>query len=316
MKPKTIKKVLNKTIGKWLESITDESVRKIAGDNCIVTGGSIASMLLKESVNDYDIYFKTKDAVIAIAKYYANEHGIEVIDGKDLSDKDNKYTGRYSHENGDVEGFADQWSVFVANMDPTRVKLWIPGMGYYNVNGLENIEDEEGHLNQSAENEKLNEEKIPFSAVYFTENAITLSDQIQLVLRFYGDVETIHENYDFVHATNSYDYKEDSLNLRPEALITLLSKELQYIGSKYPVTSIIRTKKFIRRGWTVSAGTYLKILLQVSELDLYDPVVLQEQLTGVDIAYFSTLIQMMKNRGSDEKITYAFVADLIEKVFN
>jgi hypothetical protein len=35
----------------------DEQVRKLALENTIVTGGSIASMLLNEKVNDFDIYF-------------------------------------------------------------------------------------------------------------------------------------------------------------------------------------------------------------------------------------------------------------------
>ena len=52
MKAKTIKAVLRKKIDAWLASIEDESVRTLARKNTIVTGGCIASMLLKEKVND------------------------------------------------------------------------------------------------------------------------------------------------------------------------------------------------------------------------------------------------------------------------
>lgn len=41
MKAKTIKAVLRKKLDAWLETITDESVRKMAGKNAIVTGGCI-----------------------------------------------------------------------------------------------------------------------------------------------------------------------------------------------------------------------------------------------------------------------------------
>ena len=38
--------------------------------NSIIAGGSITSMLLREKVNDYDIYFTNKDVVYAVAQYY------------------------------------------------------------------------------------------------------------------------------------------------------------------------------------------------------------------------------------------------------
>jgi hypothetical protein len=38
----------------------------------------------------------------------------------------------------------------------------------------------------------------------------------------------------------------------------------------------------------------LKMMLQVSDLDLKNPDVLEEQLIGVDVAYFSTLIEVLR----------------------
>jgi hypothetical protein len=38
----------------------------------------------------------------------------------------------------------------------------------------------------------------------------------------------------------------------------------------------------------------LKMMFQVSDLDLKNPDVLEEQLIGVDIAYFSTLIEVLR----------------------
>ena len=74
-------------------------------------------------------------------------------------------------------------------------------------------------------------------------------------------------------------------------------------------------KKFIKRGWNISAGEMLKIMFQISELDLKNPNVLEEQLIGVDVAYFSLLIQALRNV-SDKKITSMLINDMIDKVFN
>ena len=67
-----------------------------------------------------------------------------------------------------------------------------------------------------------------------TTNAITLTNDIQLVLRFYGKPDEIHKYYDFVHATNYWTSKDNRLVLNPKALECILTKELLYNGSKYP----------------------------------------------------------------------------------
>lgn len=74
-------------------------------------------------------------------------------------------------------------------------------------------------------------------------------------------------------------------------------------------------KKFLLRGWTINAGEILKIMFQISELDLKDPVVLEEQLIGVDIAYFSLLIEILRGVPKD-KITSPYLNSIIDKVFN
>lgn len=59
----------------------------------------------------------------------------------------------------------------------------------------------------------------------------------------------------------------------------------------------------------------LKMMFQVSELDLKDIDVLEEQLIGVDVAYFSTLVDIL--RGVDiESITAQYLCTIIDRVFN
>jgi hypothetical protein len=272
----------------------------------IVTGGCIASMLLKEDVNDYDIYFKTKETCYKIAQYYISkilpiyknaisDSKIEVIDSKNIPYKE------YADDTED----ACKWAFFKKGLERTdedRVKIYIPHIGYWRRS--DDLPDE-------------NQEELKYAPVYLSENAISLSDKVQLVIRFFGDVEQIHTNYDFVHATNYFHYAEDKPKLvcNVNALQALLTKELIYIGSKYPLTSVIRTKKFIGRGFSINAGTYLKILWQVAELDLKDPVTLQEQLIGVDVAYFSMLLDILKNVDPN-KLNYNYISEIIDRVFN
>jgi len=161
-------------------------------------------------------------------------------------------------------------------------------------------------------------DKPKYRPVFLSANAITLSNGVQLVTRFYGDPAEIHENYDFVHCTNYWTSWDEALVLNPAALESLLSRTLQYTGSLYPVCSVIRTRKFIKRGWHINAGQYLKMCLQISELDLFNIEVLEDQLTGVDAAYFSSVIQWCKEKKKDApdfNLTLPYLVEIINRIF-
>jgi hypothetical protein len=90
-----------------------------------------------------------------------------------------------------------------------------------------------------------------YQVAFFSQNAISLTEDLQIVLRFSGNVTQIHKTFDFVHATNYFTF-EEGLVTNVAALESILTKSLRYQGS-YPLTSVIRMKKFIQRGWTVNA---------------------------------------------------------------
>ncbi len=87
-----------------------------------------------------------------------------------------------------------------------------------------------------------------------------------------------------------------------------------YKGSLYPICSLFRLRKFIRRGWTINAGQLLKIAIQIHKLDLYDVNVLEEQLIGVDVAYMFDLIKRLRETGKD-KVDEIYICQLIDEIF-
>ena len=267
-----IKVTLAKRINNWLKSIDDEDLRTDMAKEVIVTGGAIASMLLGENVNDYDVYFKTLDLTARVAQYYIDKVP------KDLEEI--KSTMRIN----DVQN--------IKGRIEKRVQIRIS-------TGLTNI---------PAENDGNK-----YQLLCLTQNAITLSNKIQIIIRFYGEPNEIHDNYDFIHATCYYDYSEHKLVLPPKALESLLSRSLYYCGSLYPIASIFRVKKFIQRGWKITAGQQLKIMWQISELTLTDKLVMTEQLTGIDLVYMQKLISSLQDIVD---IDSNRVAQLIDTIFN
>lgn len=285
-KAKTIKAIISKKLGELFKSVEDEKVRQLMKKNTIVTGGCIASMLLGEKVNDFDLYFRDQKTALEVAKYYVNKFNKDEL--KVQLEEDGRIrivtpAGHRGETAGDVAVLTD---------------------------GGE-IEDIYEDINEQAQEIVSNKEYRP---VFVSTNAITLSDRVQIIIRFYGEPNKIHENYDFVHCTNYYDSKNATLTLKAEALEALLAKELRYVGSKYPLCSIIRLRKFIKRGWTINAGQILKMAMQLNAMDLLDIKVLEDQLTGVDSAYFCQIIENLKE-DNPEKVNAAYLVEIIDRMF-
>lgn len=76
MKIKTINAVICKKFDELLKSITDSEVRIAMKKGTIITGGCIASMLLRETVNDFDLYFKDKQTAFKIASYFVDKFNV------------------------------------------------------------------------------------------------------------------------------------------------------------------------------------------------------------------------------------------------
>ena len=78
---------------------------------------------------------------------------------------------------------------------------------------------------------------------------------------------------------------------------------------------MFRLRKFIRRGWTITAGEMFKIAYDISKLNLDDVEILEDQLTGVDAAYFHEVISILKNN-KDRDINRAYLFELIARIFD
>lgn len=285
MNSKNIKKSINKKFDNWLESIEDKEVKKVIRENTIISGGALVSLLTGVEVHDYDVYFKTQEAVLSVAEYY-------------------------------VKKFNDTHKVgaFLKKSEDGRITIFIRSDG---VAG-EDQEEETVLLEETEQKEPDAEEKPKYRPVYLTSNAITLSDKIQIVIRFCGDVDEIHKNYDFAHCTCSWSSWDNELLLPQKALECIINKELYYIGSKYPLCSIIRSRKFINRGYTINAGQYLKMCLQLNDLNLHDIETLKDQLVGVDSSYFDMAIKAMEQKQEIDpewKVDNSYLFEVINRIF-
>ena len=312
LKRKTIKAIITKKVNDWISSIEDATLQEKLKKSVIVTGGCIVSMLLNEKVNDFDIYLRDKDATLAVANYYVKkfksrtQKGIEVP----LSVQDDGGRVRIVAQSAGVvsEQGTDVPYQYFENSAEGEAEEYVRSV----IDNPEQIADTYEETEDAVQD--ITDKKNPYRPVFLTSNAITLSDKIQIVIRFYGEPEQIHENFDFVHCTNFYTSWDEKLTLRADALEAILAKELRYVGSKYPVCSLVRLRKYFSRNWKINAGQILKIALQVSELDLTNLEVLSDQTLGVDAAYYVQVIELLRQK-NPEKVDAAYLVEILDRIF-
>lgn len=183
---------------------------------------------------------------------------------------------------------------------------------YYELGGRIRVSGESVPAqNEDGFAEKPESEAPQFKVAFYTDNAISLTGKVQIVTRFFGPPEEIHKNYDFVHCTN-YWTPGKGLVTNAAALESILTKELRYQGSLYPLCSLLRVRKFVQRKWTIHAGHMLKMVLQLQEFDLSDPKVLRDQLIGVDTLYFVALLSRIQDEGGVRGVL-TWIDELIDK---
>lgn len=321
MKTSTIKKLFRDKIKSWLNSITDASLVKQIEKDVLICGGAIASGMLGEKINDYDIYFRTQSTAHAVALYYV-----------DVFNNTNELKmGAVAKSIAPSVKIEPRTNC--KGVEESRVIIYMKSSGiaaegqttyqYFENKSESEVDDFMTSLQgdtdmaqaQSVADIVKDKKTAPYRPVFMSENAITLTDKVQLVMRFSGEPGRIYDNYDFAHAMCSYDYENDKLDAPAEALECMLSKTLVYKGSLYPVASVFRIRKFIERGWRITAGQMLKILFQISELDLKDLKVLREQLLGVDQAYMHQLLRAIETKDTGVKVDATYLAKLIDEIF-
>lgn len=338
MRRHIIEQILNTRTRHWLDSIKDPSLVQDLEGNFIVSGGAIASMYLNEPVNDIDVYVCTRELAIRLAEYYvdhfkanptrkwSNRHrdaDIWVDTSDDRVRIRVQSSGVATAEDGPLhpdtlareatDGLSDMMATDDPAYDPDELAVeQAMGAATELTKNLLTPEEME-KLSVEEQKEVRAYRKHKYSPIYLSSNAITLSHGFQVVIRFYGSPEEIHKNFDFSHCSQYWSSRDRKLVTNSAALESLLTKTLIYKGSLYPVASIVRVRKFIKRGWACHAGQSLKMAMQVSELDLSDQKVLEDQLLGVDAAYFQQLINRI-NAEKPEVIDATYICELIDQI--
>lgn len=301
------RKAIDRQIRRKMEAVMQSlptELQLIFKKDVIVTGGCIPSMLMGEEVNDYDVYFRQYKTAVLFANHYLSQ-----------------FLANRTAEQGGIP-YTMEIQELTDSLGRPRVRVFIKSAGIVADEQSEDYQYFEGGGDAEAYVEEAmgevdpeaQEEKPEYYPVFLSSNAITLKGKVQIILRFFGDAKAIHENFDFVHCMNYWTFN-GGLTLNLESLEAIMSKTLVYQGSLYPICSVFRTKKFIQRGWQINAGQQLKMCLQISKLDLTNFNILEEQLTGVDVAYFREILDKARDKENPLVVDTAYLTEIINRMF-
>lgn len=262
MNKKQINSHFRGVVGKWLDSIEWAKVvpdvsRTEVEQSIIISGGSIASLLKGDAVNDYDIYFNDVDICKYLVKYYINKF----CDKNNVNKSFFEYHASYDDAFKGKSGYGNVGNIIINTKPPSdevdeddRVlvkKILRRNSRYYGENISTIKESPPGK----------------YDPMLISNNAITLQNKIQLVFRVCGNPSVIHYFFDFKHCMNYFTFHEGVV-LRPAAMESILTNELKYNRSMHVFDVLIRMKKFLSKGWTISNEELAKIMYDCHHVEM------------------------------------------------
>lgn len=161
---------------------------------------------------------------------------------------------------------------------------------------------------------KLTENWDRYFIKHVTHKAVTLvrgESRVQVIIyNFFQTPQEIFNDFDFSVNMAAYDNLQDNIIVSDNFLTSLASKEIEFNkGTKYPIASLNRTKKYIERGYNIPTKSLLQIGMSVSKLNINSWEELESQLGGI----YGELQLDQKTREEPFNLDYAI--DNIDKLF-
>jgi phosphatidylethanolamine-binding protein (PEBP) family uncharacterized protein len=118
--------------------------------------------------------------------------------------------------------------------------------------------------------------------IFYTENAITLCDNFQIILKDYGAPEDVCSRFDWVHCMGYYIPSTEELNVTMDTKIAAENKSMVYnVNSKSPLTSTYRMTKLLGNGWRIDRYEQSKLLININKYHFSE-----EELENIEDAAF------------------------------
>jgi hypothetical protein len=161
-------------------------------------------------------------------------------------------------------------------------------------------------------------------AITFKSNDLTNSEGLRSLIQviytedFFKTADDIFRDFDFSICCGAYDFDTKEFIFHPDFFVDIASKTLRFQhGTKYPLASLLRTKKYTSKGYVLGKAELLKIGITVGNKGIPSSwKELEEQIGGVyghnisivssDLEYnFENVINLLSETSLDDLTLYS-----------
>lgn len=150
---------------------------------------------------------------------------------------------------------------------------------------------------------KVREKQIELESVIETDTAFSFKvkgKRYQFVKVLTGSMRNVVDNFDFTICMGAWSQQHGFL-LDESFLHHLSQRRLVFnINAAYPICSLYRARKFIKRGFTMNGIEAIKLGLTIQNLDLSTYAELRKQLMGIDTLFLKDLTDSLKGQEQKE----------------
>jgi hypothetical protein len=267
-------------------------------ETVFIAGGCIPNRLKNKKINDFDIFIKTDEIKQFIISYVLSIIQSYAIDTSELF-WSNKfgcfYTKKDKQYYDDVKDFDCYDSLAKANK-----KYEIVFFKEYEVL------DEFDFIMDN-----------PPRKIIISKNAITIvlnSNTFQFIICDIFDENTIVNNFDFIHTTNYFDPATQKIHLNNDAMLSIATNELKYVGSNHPISSLIRLRKFEKDGWNINKFDILRICNDISKISLTDKESYLREITGISGINYKEIFEVLNEYKFSEVIDFKEFIEKLESI--
>ena len=138
-----------------------------------------------------------------------------------------------------------------------------------------------------------------------------------------NDIISKLSKFDFTVCQAAYDFNTDSFYYSDDFLVHNAQRRLVYTKSTdFPISTMIRVKKYLSKGYTISNTEYLKILLDVQDTKFETFADFKVHILGIDATFLMPFISLfeekinntieLNNMKYDKNIAVDFIEKFIE----
>lgn len=128
-------------------------------------------------------------------------------------------------------------------------------------------------------------------------------------------VEEVVETFDFTTCMCALDLNSKIFVMHKNFIQDTCRRSLIFNSNTvYPICSLYRVTKYIRKGFTISGGELIKLALSINNLEMNSYQDLKEQLLGIDTYEFIEITDaLIERKGKNAPIDFSEVMELVNR---